>query len=517
VFYDDPNDPIVTNFADMAAAVATMKTDLGAGSAKAITIFFHGGLVDESHGYSTAASLLGPYGNVPNEDVSSPGDSYPYFFLYETGVWQALQDVGSDVLGSVFFKQLLSHFVPNLQQVFPDGPAVRALSLGASSSSPPHAVLNATIARIQQEVGADPLINAECERIANYHAATQSQTMAATPFSATLDDMDRGDPVAAHMQADVRASIAADVTAGRLGQSRAPAGGVQAMAFTIPTGLGFLKDVADIGWRIVNRFLSHHDHGVVCTTVEEIIREIFLDDLGFDVWADMKAAADAACDRTKNGVAAAFIDQLDQTFWSKGEFPRVVLVGHSEGAHFVCRWLQAIDDIIGAKYDPTLTFDVLFMAAACRTDVFADVLTSTAGKRIKQYRSLCLSDPVEQADHLLDAVNPLLGEIYPRSLLYYISGVLERNGTTDFPDAPLVGMQRFFSGNVPFQPSQCSADVTTVAGFAGKESAYAPTPAGAAPGWQCDAAHHGGMGKTGFPLEPNTLRSCCYLIATPSW
>ena len=49
-----------------------------------------------------------------------------------------------------------------------------------------------------------------------------------------------------------------------------------------------------------------------------------------------------------------------------------------------------------------------------------------------------MGDGYEKKDHLL-------GQLYPRSLLYFISGVLEKD-----PDVPILGMQRFLSGTRPF-------------------------------------------------------------------
>lgn len=48
-----------------------------------------------------------------------------------------------------------------------------------------------------------------------------------------------------------------------------------------------------------------------------------------------------------------------------------------------------------------------------------------------------MTDPAEQADHLV----PLL---YPRSLLYFISGVLERGPSKQSAVAPIAGMQHWY-------------------------------------------------------------------------
>src|SRR3712207_8891098 len=47
-----------------------------------------------------------------------------------------------------------------------------------------------------------------------------------------------------------------------------------------------------------------------------------------------------------------------------------------------------------------------------------------------------MSDELEKAD-------AVAGAVYPRSLLYLVSGVLEAAKTGTVPDAPILGMQRF--------------------------------------------------------------------------
>ena len=60
---------------------------------------------------------------------------------------------------------------------------------------------------------------------------------------------------------------------------------------------------------------------------------------------------------------------------------------------------------------------LLFLAPASRIQLFADVITSH-GRRLGNFRMFTMSDALERKDRLVPV-------IYPHSLLYFISGVLE--------------------------------------------------------------------------------------------
>jgi hypothetical protein len=79
----------------------------------------------------------------------------------------------------------------------------------------------------------------------------------------------------------------------------------------------------------------------------------------------------------------------------------------------------------------------VFLAPACTYKLFADTLQACKN-RIASMRIFAMTDQLEQADVIVPGV-------YTRSLLYLVSGVFE-----DAPDTPILGMQRFFSAEAPF-------------------------------------------------------------------
>ena len=105
-----------------------------------------------------------------------------------------------------------------------------------------------------------------------------------------------------------------------------------------------------------------------------------------------------------------------------------------------------------------------------------------------------MSDSVELQDHLVPA-------IFPASLLYFVSGVLE-----DDRDEPLVGMERYYATQRYGTKFQGIACVKTFRGLDGTHS-YAWSQVAGFDGGNCDMVTHGGWADA-----PATLASVLYLI-----
>jgi hypothetical protein len=166
-----------------------------------------------------------------------------------------------------------------------------------------------------------------------------------------------------------------------------------------------------------------------------VAREIGGDPIGRAVWGQMKEAgakAFAGSEETHGGMALlSELRGLQQQDYKT----RVVLVGHSAGAIFICELLRAV-----AKQErhPGLRFDVVFLAPACTFKLLDDTL-ELATNFVGSFRCFAMQDALEQADWVLRP-------IYTRSLLYFVSGLLEGE-----PDEPIVGMARFHTRKSPFE------------------------------------------------------------------
>jgi hypothetical protein len=116
---------------------------------------------------------------------------------------------------------------------------------------------------------------------------------------------------------------------------------------------------------------------------------------------------------------------------------------------------------------------------------------------------------MDDEHEIADALVPLL---YPRSLLYFVSGVVERrpNGDSAF-DLPLVGMDRFYmrgiSGNDPFADEELDAVRDFVLADP-RRVVWAVHDGGA--GLKSDSISHAGFDDTGESRA--TMDSVLHLI-----
>jgi len=97
-----------------------------------------------------------------------------------------------------------------------------------------------------------------------------------------------------------------------------------------------------------------------------------------------------------------------------------------------------------------------------------------------------------------DAIVPL---IYPRSLLYFVSGLLEGE-----EEKPIVGMERFYSGKEPYTGPAIDAVRAYIKSPDPQRVVWSRTT-GAPQGFNCTAEHHGG-----FPLDPKLQDSLVALL-----
>ncbi|MFE0061651.1 hypothetical protein [Streptomyces sp. NPDC059003] len=220
---------------------------------------------------------------------------------------------------------------------------------------------------------------------------------------------------------------------------------------------------------VVGRFRTHTDHGLYPTVVEELLREFYLANVGAAVWDAMKrqtadtfapdasAAPDTAAAPASSAASGEiragryFLDRFGQLL-ATGARPKVTLVGHSAGAVFIGHLLNDLARRRADADDPLpgdfRVRDVVLLAPACTVGHLASVVRRQA-ELFDRLRMFTMTDRAERADHLV----PLL---YPRSLLYFISGVLERGpqGAQGAGGAkgqtavtPIAGMQRWFQAD----------------------------------------------------------------------
>jgi len=161
------------------------------------------------------------------------------------------------------------------------------------------------------------------------------------------------------------------------------------------------------------------------------LRALYLSNIGKNIWDHIKQEAADAFNQPDHG-GSVFVQSLN-AYYQNDPNLHITLVGHSAGSIYICELLQYANQVL----PPEVKFDIVLLAPACTYKLFADTLQACKD-RISSIRIFAMSDKLEQADVIVP-------DVYTRSLLYLVSGVFE-----DAPDTPILGMQRFFSTQAPF-------------------------------------------------------------------
>jgi hypothetical protein len=197
-----------------------------------------------------------------------------------------------------------------------------------------------------------------------------------------------------------------------------------------------LKQRASLAlYRIVERGVKKRHHGVYATVVEELLRAFFLTLPAKVAWDQIKVNARNASRpdwEGGNGGVFRLLEALRAT-----RPVQVTAVGEGSGALYACHFLEQALEIWKGE---SVRFNLILLAPTCDF-LLLEHTTQQLGKRLAGLRIFGLKDEHERQDRF--------GLLYPRSLPYFISGVLEMQ-----PDWPLVGMQRFYSDRCPFPSDQ---------------------------------------------------------------
>ena len=252
--------------------------------------------------------------------------------------------------------------------------------------------------------------------------------------------------------------------------------------------------------RIIERLNSGHGHGLYTTVIEELFIAMGLaKHLGSKIWGQMKDDIDASFGADPNAGGVAFLKELAEA-WRQNPSLKVTLVGHSAGAIYVQRFLDAFDVHFASQ--PDRQVEVITLAAAVSFARMHEGL-AVLKRRVSKVRLFGLSGKRESGYWEVPG-------IYNKSLLYIVCSLCEADPEAD---KPLVGMQRYWGGNRPYD----LPFITEVSEFlqpAGtNRTVWARSPAGAKPGFQSNAKHHGsGPKNDGFPVEALTHQSVCYAL-----
>ena len=437
-----------TTAADLAELFDTYTM---AGSQKPLVVYFHGGLNSQPVALATAEErLLGQY---------QQAGAYPVFFIWQSGLREVLQHNLAAIFKEKIYQRLLSRVsqfveaklrqgersergerlelksLADINQALQAPPGAEPLAqLDPSRLPPGERLREAEEAQFKEILKRDQTLTTEAQAIANTLRTEAEIAQDRAARSTTV-------PGSRHtlMSPEVLDRI----------RREAPTPAERGLVSTTTIILGAVRVLG----RVIRRLAQGRDHGVYSTIVEEILREFYLANAGKLVWDWMKQdTLDAfGPDPARHG-GTAFLEQL-KTHIGADPPPRIILVGHSTGAIYICHFLAQA----AHRLPPAVQFEVIFLAPACDFKLWSDTLT-LYGDRIRAFRLFGMADPLEATDRLVPLVL-----VYPRSLLYFVSGVLE-----DEADKPLVGMERYYSGRPPYD-AQAYPEIENVRRFIATE------------------------------------------------
>ncbi|MCG3208379.1 MAG: hypothetical protein FOGNACKC_01983 [Anaerolineae bacterium] len=457
-----------------------------------LVLHFHGGLVSEQAALGAIEQTLLP--------AYRAAGAYPVFFVWHAFWTEVIAHNLPQIYNEKIFQQLLARLLQFVEAKLRQQKGERGGQLEIKDQAE-------FLDRIQKaRPGEDPFNELGQKRLS---ADDQLLTAEAEQFQEVLewDDnfLDEAEAIANALLTEAEAEQARQSRSGTIQASRhtlmspevldeikqqAPSPGERAI---FSKTLLIKKSVAILA-NTIKRLATGRGHGVYTTAVEELLRELYLANAGKLVWDWMKGdTADAfGPDPAQHG-GTAFLQRL-AALWQSGQQPRIVLVGHSTGAVYICHLLAHADQLL----PPEIKFDIVFLAPACDFKLLAQTIHRYK-KRINGLRSFGMKDTLEAADPLVPVV-----PVYPRSLLYFISGVLE-----DEADKPIVGMERFYLAESPYADGDYP-EIKDVADYLKKSGGLIWSVADLGPGRNSAADAHGKFDDA----DPPTLASVQHIVTT---
>jgi hypothetical protein len=464
---------------------------------KGLLLHFHGGLVKKQSGLDIAAKL---------RDVYEAAGAYPVFFVWESGFFEELLNNKDDLARDPAFQELVKKVSEWVLK-----------KVGGSIASKGAAGQPVDVYKLRKEYDAwfdnarpePPVPNGDVTtaKVKTRGADSDSVDALADDIEAGLDD----DPdFRRAMEEAYNAQIPPTDIATRGAGTKKPSDvrllSESAKAEMFPRApevatrggvlswIAIARFVAKIVISVLKRYGGHRDHGVYCTIVEEVLRSAYGDLIGSTIWNQMKKDTADSFQDGPDFCGTDVIRQLKVLEDQDKAFPQLTLVGHSTGAIYICNFLDA-----AKAAGLTTPIKVIFLAPALTHARFAAALKAHAGtSRMHQFRMFAMTDERECEDKML-------GIVYTRSLLYFVSGltegeVVEGTWQADI-DMPIAGMQRYiieaiFTGpdfnDIRTVAAYLAADVTTIV--------WSPSTRG--PGLNSESRHHGD-----FDDDPQTLAS----------
>ena len=462
-------------------------------SGKPIVLHLHGGLVSRKSAYGMANHL---------QPLYLAEGFFPIFIVWRTGLFDSLKNAG-ELVHRPLFQRLLVRLLKHLVARY-GGPNGKSLGPG---NEPDDAEIEEQLAK--RQMGDVPYKDVMPQPDDEEMSDKERDDL----LKSVADDEDLRKEWELEVEAPEAVSggkglrMDDDVREEALREFEKPQGKA------ILSGALLARHAVVIAARVIKRFFKHRDHGLHTTIVEEILRELYLDQIGTEVWQFMKQDSADTFDREGQAperggwLLMRLLGEVAKQRHAAGQsLPVVSIVGHSAGCIFAGNLLNYL---YRARLAPTSPWHAIpfqlnklvFLAPAATCEVLAAVLMKhDAAPLFSAFRMYSLTDTDEKGYYEV----PVL---YPGSLLYIISGLLESEDDKGTGDMPLVGMQRYTRPTHPFSDSEV-IKVWQFLKSKPKQLVWSGENGG--PGLNCDSKKHGE-----FDNSPKTVDSFLHFLKEP--
>jgi hypothetical protein len=436
-----------------------------------LLLYFHGGLVSAENGIKTAEYVT-PTILSENDPVNTVDNSiHPVSFIWETDLLSIIKANFSQVSDTDFFKKLLEKIVKV---------AGEKLGIDVESNGGSRGISTFSYEEIKEELEKD----APFEK---YKIDEGSRSSNITTYNDRFlqDEIEASIEIEFSIDPDFNANLFEQLSSAeyQLIKKENTANILSPGSRGILSLAKLIKAAVTVIFKIIKRHVNKRDHGFYPTIIEEILREIYIADVGTWAWGEMKNKAEQMWLPDNDNVTGLdchagfyFLVKLKE-FASRNNNITVDLVGHSAGSIAICYFMR---EFVKMNINVQLRH-LFFLAPACRSDLFRDMIIKNKDK-FKHFRMFTMSDENEIKDRCIPG-------LYTRSLLYMISGILEK----DEFDAYILGMQRFQLNATPFENDHLLNEIIDFMKLEKNRIIYAATDEAALEGFRCKSLQHGGF------------------------
>jgi hypothetical protein len=441
-----------------------------------LVLYFHGGMVSEQSGLDGARTLLPQY--------RIPGTLHPVFFVWETGwketILHNLESVNVDGLFERIVPAVLKFLKDKLEKRFTPG------GLGLAGEEEP----------------LEPVQDEEAEALAETLLEDDKFRDAVNTLVEDLKFERRGGGLALdgtqveEQERPQRTLLNPAIQEEMLDEdSRGGMGLIEVSA----AAMVLIKAAVRVFKRVVKRYNERTEHGPYGTVAEEILRELYVDHLAGWLWQQIKDEArqsfednDGLTGKEMHG-GTYFLEKLREYIEDPEHQPlKVSLVGHSAGSIYISRLVEKADKVM----PPDFQFEwVIFLAPAVDFKLFRKGILDRQ-RRVANFRMYTMLDELEAQDVMVPV-------IYPQSILFFVSALLEGEQVS-----PVVGQHRHYLDRSPFNDETMRAVRKFMLDPNTRRVVWAVVDSGD-DGFLSGARKHGGFGS-----EPLTVRSVLHLLKT---